>query len=249
MIEQPDRAQRPSREALIVAFGVVALAAARFGSQTPWLGPRYAIYGWFAANVLLLLAAPLAFVRGILRERPADFGFSLGRPRVWLRDLAIAALLLAPVAVIAPSIPGLRPHYLPYRDLAGRLASFAVLTLGWGAYFFAWEWFFRGFFLMGLARRYGRLAIVLQLVPFVLAHIGKSTFEVLASVPGGLLLGWVALRGETFLASWLLHWLCASAINLSFVLAASGLRLPAQWTPANLLATMFTHWQARVLSL
>lgn len=217
MIAQPDRARRPSREALIVAFGLVVLAAARFGSQTPWLGPRYAIYGWFAANVALLLAAPALFVRVILRERLADFGFALGRPRVWLRDLALAALLLAPIAAFAPPIAGLRPHYLPYRDLAGRLAPFAVLTLGWGAYFFAWEWFFRGFLLMGLTPRCGRLAVFVQLVPFVLAHIGKSPLELCASVPGGLLLGWIALRGETFLAPWLLHWLVASAVNASFV--------------------------------
>lgn len=205
------------REAIILAAATVLLAVHYYRGRAPWLGPRLEIYGWFALTFALLFVAPVLLIRLALREPVANFGLTLGKPRVWGRDLGIAALVLVPIAALATRLPGAHSHYLPYREIAQDPLSLLPLTLGWGLYFFAWELFFRGFLMTGLRPRLGRLAILIQLLPFVMAHFGKPELEVYASIPGGLCLAWIAWRGESFLGAWLLHWLVATTMNLCFV--------------------------------
>jgi len=220
MSEQAKDAEPSSREAIILALAAVLLAVAHYRGRQAWLGPRYELYGWFAVSIALLLCVPLLVIRFVLREPAASFGLSLGRPRVWGRDLALAALVLAPLAALASRLPGLHPHYLRYQEAVADPLSLVPSTLGWGAYFFAWEFFFRGFLLLGLRERFGRAAIFIQLVPFVMSHFGKSELETYASIPGGLCLACMAWRGESFVGAWLLHWLVATTINLCVVLWA-----------------------------
>lgn len=97
-------------------------------------------------------------------------------------------------------------------------AAIKGLNAGGGAYFFAWEFFFRGFLLFGLEKRLGKLALFVQVVPFVMAHYPKSEVDSLSAIGGGLLFGWLSLRGGSFLGAWLLHWALATAINVAGML-------------------------------
>lgn len=224
-MSEPARDQEPaSREAVILTLAAILLTVVHYRGRQPWLGPRYELYGWFASSIALLLVVPLLTIRFALRGRPAEFGLSLGRPGVWGRDLALAAAVLVPLAALASRLPALHPHYLPYRDALADRWLLVPITLGWGAYFFAWEFFFRGFLLMGLRPRFGRAAIFVQLVPFAMAHFGKPEMEAYASIPGGLCLAWIAWRGESFIWAWLLHWIVATTVNLCVVLWPLGAR-------------------------
>lgn len=70
----------------------------------------------------------------------------------------------------------------------------------------AWAFFFRGWILSTLGRKYGTDAIWLQAVPFALMHLGKPELEQLSTVIGGAFFGILAWRTNSFLWGWLLHW-------------------------------------------
>ncbi|MEO7329797.1 MAG: CPBP family glutamic-type intramembrane protease [Minicystis sp.] len=209
----------PRREAAILLLAALLLTLVHYHGQSAWLeallGPRFALYGWFGANVALLLGVPLLLIRFVLREPLSAFGLGLGRPRRWVRDAALLALLLLPIALLVAHFTRMGEGYPVYRPVLAEPWLLLPSTLGWGAYFFAWEFFFRGFLLFGLEKRLGRLALFVQLLPFVMAHYPKSEIESLAAIGGGLVFGLLALRGESFLGAWLLHWALATAINVA----------------------------------
>ena len=63
-----------------------------------------------------------------------------------------------------------------------------------------------GFLLFALYRVCGPYAIVLQAVPFAMAHIGKPELETLSCIFGGSAFGYVAWRTRSFLYPFLIHW-------------------------------------------
>lgn len=160
---------------------------------------------------LLLIAA--------FRDRPADYGLQLGK---WKWGLALAlgsALAAAPVLIVAARSPAMVEYYAQAeRGLVEVLWVSALDLLGW-------EFLFRGFLLAVLGRLVGPNAILLQAVPFALAHLGKPPLETLTTIFGGAYFGWIAWRSRSFLYAFLLHWLINVTVVLTALLAGGELGL------------------------
>lgn len=160
-------------------------------------------------RVFYYLLAPLLMI-GLFRDRPADYGLQLGK---WKTGLALAlgsALAAAPVLILAARSPSMVEYYA--RGERGLTEVLWVSTLD----LVGWEFFFRGFLLSVLGRLVGPNAILIQAVPFALAHLGKPPLETLTTIFGGAYFGFVAWRSRSFLYAFLLHWL----INVTVVLSA-----------------------------
>jgi membrane protease YdiL (CAAX protease family) len=56
------------------------------------------------------------------------------------------------------------------------------------------EFLFRGFLMMTLLRVVGPIALLLAIMPFAFAHIGKPALELLSTPLGGFVYGWLAWR-------------------------------------------------------
>lgn len=83
-----------------------------------------------------------------------------------------------------------------------------------GIELFSWEFFLRGFLLFALYRAVGPIALVLQAVPFTLAHFGKPELETLSCIFGGTAFGYVAWRTNSALYPFLIHWFLTSFTKL-----------------------------------
>ncbi len=203
---------------LVGVSGIVLLLIVwhhRFAAtQLHLVRPGWELFGWVGLNIVCLLAVPVALIKLGTRDRLADYGLTLGDWRVWLRHAAVYLAIVLPVIAVASRFPAFRQYY-PMFDLA---RQHKVLLLPWelayGAYFFAWEFFFRGYLLQGLRRRFGPAAIVVQMVPFVMMHFGKVEAEAIASVIAGLLLGVTAYRSRSIVGCWLIHWICAALMDV-----------------------------------
>jgi membrane protease YdiL (CAAX protease family) len=67
------------------------------------------------------------------------------------------------------------------------------------------EFLLRGFLMFALWRRIGPLALVVQLVPFVLTHVGKPEIELWSTFIGGSVFAWLNWRTRSILWSALGH--------------------------------------------
>ncbi len=162
---------------------------------------------FFVSAFLYFLVIPASLI-SILGARLRECGFiwrtwpySLGRS-----TLAAAVLVLMTAAL---ALPPSRDYYVERLPLA-HLPLLVVLL---GLYCFGEEFFFRGFLLQQLRRRFGEFAIILQAMPFALFHIAKPPLEVVESLFVGLLFGHVAYRTNSFLPTFLIHWALASLLS------------------------------------
>lgn len=156
--------------------------------------------GLAAESVLLYLVIPAAVVVFLFRDPLSDYGFQLGDWRAGLKWTAVVLLGLAPALYLAATTAEMRDYY------AGSDRSVLDIVLVSGTDLFAWEFLFRGFLLFGLYRAIGPSAIVLQAVPFAMAHLGKPEIETMTTVIGGIGFGWIAWRTNSFLYPFLVHW-------------------------------------------
>lgn len=205
-----------------VSGGAIVVALFRFNQTTA----SYNAY--IVGNLLGLLWVPMLMILLVFRSEPAEFGFGLGSSkRVWpVVAVAFAGMLALLVwvsrwDVFQQHYPWFRhfpefraafwdyPNSNPFRA-APMLMLYAQAT--YGMYLFCWEFFFRGYLLLGLARSLGWGAIILQAAAFALLHYGKPSTEVAASFVAGIALGLIALNAKSFVPCFLLHW----AISVSF---------------------------------
>ena len=163
-------------------------------------------------HLLLYLGVPLLVILLVFRESPARYGFGLGDWRAGLALTAAGCAGMALVMTFVARTSDFRAYYAPQANSAIAFPLEAALDL------FGWEFLFRGFMLFALYPVCGPYAIILQAVPFTVAHFGKPELETLSCIFGGSAFGYVAWRTRSFLYPFLIHWFLA----VITVLIASG---------------------------
>jgi len=150
---------------------------------------------------------------------------------------------MALILAVVVSIPSLRTQFQSQylygrlsQPLAGvgpvffmqhvNLKALLYYELAMGFYMFCWEFFFRGFLLFGLQKSILKTwgAVIVQALIFALLHwsyvkdASKPPVEVLSAIPGGIILGILALRTRSFVYGFLAHW--AISLTLDLILLA-----------------------------
>ena len=163
-------------------------------------------------GLVLYLGVPLLTILLVYHESPAAYGFQLGDWKAGLGlTLASCAGLTVVMALVART-GAFRSYYAP------QAAGLGQLILENGLVLVGWEFVFRGFLLFALYRVCGPCAIVLQAVPFTIAHFGKPELETLSCIFGGTAFGYIAWRTRSFFYPFLIHWY----LTVITVLIASG---------------------------
>ena len=203
----------PVREAAGLILAVILLAVVYYHGRIASLGPRVQLFGWFGINFVVLFGVPALVIKLMWRENLSSYGLRWGKARVWGKYVLFFGLVLLPVLLISSYLPSIRGFYPIYPYAKLEIAARLLAIVGWGVYFFAWEFFFRGFLLNLLSLRYGAFAIIVQMVPFVMMHFPKPEVETFAAIIAGLALGIMCYHGKSFLGAWLLHWGAATLLD------------------------------------
>ena len=165
--------------------------------------------GWERLVVFGLL--PLGILLA-LREDPRRYGLGRGDRR---RSLALGGARRSPsrcrsIALIA-GLPEIRAWYGPSMSTVPGVVFTNVLDL------VPSEFLLRGFVLFALLRVVGPFGVIVAIVPFAMVHIGKPDLEVLSTLGGGLVFGWLNWRTGSIWASALYH----VAIQSTVIVAAA----------------------------
>ena len=182
------------------------------------LAESYSYYYWFLTTALTLLLVPALVAKFGTRARLSDYGIRLGNQKLgWSVTLA-AWILMIPVVILAVIVH--RPFLAKYplcKVVANSWQTFLLYQLAYGVYMFSWEFFFRGFMLFGLEKRFGNYSILIQTIPFAVMHYSKPLPEALGSIVAGVLLGILALETRSFIYGAAIHWLVAMTMDVVVV--------------------------------
>lgn len=155
-------------------------------------------------GLLFFLVIPLLTILA-MRANPLRWGLGLGRWRWTLGLTAIGAGGAALLLAVAVRLPVFQQYYHPLGPQDGLWPWVGLFALD----MLAWEYFFRSFMLFGLEPALGELAIYVQMIPFAIAHLGKPEIETVASIAGGILIGYVVLWCRSFWPAFVLHLIIA----------------------------------------
>lgn len=169
----------------------------------------------FWGGALLLVVVPILIVKLGFHGSLADYG--LGLPPPGKRRLAIGVAVVLTL-VCLPSFwsfardPDFQAIYPFYRDFSG-WGQFVLYELTYLPFFLVIEFVFRGWLLFGLAPADAdRLALpgyalLLQMLPYTMWHLGKPLPELWGTLFWGLAAGVAALAVRSIWPIVVSHWL------------------------------------------
>ena len=179
------------------------------------LAESYPYYYWFLITAFTLLLVPVLVAKFGTKEKLSDYGVQLGNQRLGWRVTGIAWILMIPVVILAViAYPPFVAKYPLCKVVASSWQAFLPYQLAYGVYMFSWEFFFRGFMLFGLERKFGNYSILIQTIPFAVMHYSKPLPEALGSIIAGVLLGVLALETRSFIYGAAIHWLVAMTMDV-----------------------------------
>jgi uncharacterized protein len=189
--------KRNTNEAIIIASAILFLTLDRYHPIQPeWLG-----------TFIYFAVCPIPVILIILRKNPLDFGLRLGSPRIWGLHVGVICLAAAIILYASSFSSSLQSYY--------QMANFDFLNYFWTSCvsLSASEFIYRGYLLFGLKEKLKEGAILLQMIPFALMHLGKPELETVSTIFTGILFGYVAYRGKSYWPAFIIHLF----INIFFV--------------------------------
>ena len=186
------------RTATIVVTALVCLWAAQFSKDLVpdhWTRLSEMCF-WSATQIVFFGVVPLVVLR-MIGVSPRDLGWRwTGSSSHWRVYAALFAVAV-PFVVIASTTAEFQDRYPLYEIAAGQQGVARDLAIWWSFYllqFVAVETFFRGVLAIGLAERFGEVAVLIATVPYLAIHFVKPAPEALASIVGGIVMGTLAVR-------------------------------------------------------
>ena len=172
-------------------------------------------YYWFLTTGLTLFCLPALVAKSGTKMPIRDYGLRLGNQKLGWSVTGAAWIVMIPVVIGAVLVyPSFREKYPLCKAVDANWQAFLLYQLAYGVYMFAWEFFFRGFMLFGLERRFGNYTILIQTIPFAVLHYSKPMPEAIGSIFAGVLLGTLALETRSFLYGAAIHWLVAMTMDV-----------------------------------
>ena len=163
-------------------------------------------------GVLYALSPFLLFF--IFRHKPKDYGISFGRFKQWIRETAVFYLIMLLILLVVFKFTGMKFYYPLYRKASTGLNYFLLYQGVQMVHMLGWEFFFRGFMLFSLEKKFGKSSVLIQTIPFAIMHYRKKPMEAYGSIFAGIFLGILGLRSRSFLPCFLLHFLVALSADI-----------------------------------
>jgi len=189
--------QRNSAVVVILGSATLFIAIDRYY----WFQPQW------LSSLVYFLALPVLTIVVLLRRNPLDFGLHWGHYRIWGFHVALVMVIGLPILYATSHIDSLHRYYT-MTDF-----NWVIYSLETIAQLLALEFLLRGYMLFGLKERFHEGGIFIQMVPFVLLHLGKPGIETISTIVTGIYFAYVAYRGNSFWPAFIIH----LVINIFFV--------------------------------
>ena len=167
-------------------------------------------------QTLLYIAIPVIQILFFFRQPLSDYGFKVrGFANLWGLYLAMLAVMI-PIVVTVSMTKSFQGTYRFYRNalIEPLWPRFWIWETAYFLQFIGLEFFFRGYLLHGIKRRFGAYAIFVMMVPYCMIHFGKPMPETFSAIAAGIILGFMSLKTRSIWMGAALHISVALTMDL-----------------------------------
>jgi uncharacterized protein len=206
--KQPNKTPKPKGIAfiaIIISFAILAVNPAyRFLINKPFnqLDQSSQIF-MLIYSIFWMFVVPMVIIKCIYKMKLKDFGLKLPTNMKKAFYLVIFSYLMItpPFIWFAKRVQAYyQVSSLTYNEFL--FALFIILPL----YYFAEEFFFRGFIFIKLWDDMRWRSVWFTEILFALIHIGKPSLEIIFSIPVGLILNYVTYNSRSIFPAILIHY-------------------------------------------
>lgn len=172
---------------------------------------------WAGTTIFFYVVIPIVMIRFIFKEKLSDYGLKWKGAFSFAGFYALAFLLLFPFVVwvsFSPEFQVTYPFFVP-TDRNDMIPYFLVWEIFYVAQFFALEFFFRGWMVLGLKKDLGLYSVFVMVLPYCMIHFTKPMPECVGSIFAGIFLGLMTYRTQSVWMGALLH--VAVALSMDFL--------------------------------
>ena len=171
---------------------------------------------WALGQTLIYFVVPVIQILFFFRQPLSDYGLKVrGFVNLWGLYLAMLVIMV-PIVLIVSKADSFQATYPFYRGAIEESLwpRFWIWEAAYFLQFIGLEFFFRGYLLHGVKRRFGAYAIFVMMIPYCMIHFGKPMPETFAAIAAGIILGFMSLRTRSIWMGAILHISVALTMDL-----------------------------------
>ncbi len=156
-------------------------------------------------TLLCVFTLPAVTGRLLYKETLANLGVALPKYKKTTILLVILALLILMPCIYALSQNKIGHTYYSLGNIGFIKLSFILLAI-FPVYYFAEEFFFRGFLFNILWKKVGWHSFWISDILFTIAHLGKPPLEILIAIPASVVYNYLSLHSKSIYPSMFVHY-------------------------------------------
>ncbi len=177
----------------------------------------YALAYWVGVILLFYFILPILLIKFVFKQKLGDYALQFGKFYKDYKIYLVMLVIMLPLLFIFSGTEGFLSRYPFYIMSKGEnlWPNFWIWQMLYFLQFVALEFFFRGFVLHGLKKRFGIYAIFIMMIPYCMIHFDKAFMETIAAIIAGFVLGVLSLKSNSIILGILIHYSIAITMDLA----------------------------------
>jgi len=171
---------------------------------------------WVATLFTFYFIIPLIIIKLLFKDRMSNYGLA---PKGILKSYKIYVvffLFMVPLILLVSTTHSFQHKYPFYSPFGESLwPNFVIWQCLYLSQFFALEFFFRGFMLHGIKKRFGFYSIWVMMIPYMMIHFQKPMPETIGAIFAGIILGALSLKSRSIWLGVAIHYSVAITMDLA----------------------------------
>ncbi|MGB0886473.1 MAG: CPBP family intramembrane glutamic endopeptidase [Vicingaceae bacterium] len=171
---------------------------------------------WVSILITFYFIIPLLIIKVFFKDKLSDYGLSpkgfFGNYKIYV----IFFLFMIPLILMVSTTESFQHKYPFYNPNEESLwPNFIIWQVLYLVQFFALEFFFRGFMIHGIKKRFGFYAVFVMMIPYVMIHFQKPMPETLGAIFAGIILGALSLKSRSIWLGVAIHYSVAITMDIA----------------------------------
>ncbi|NQX98690.1 MAG: CPBP family intramembrane metalloprotease [Flavobacteriales bacterium] len=171
---------------------------------------------WVSILITFYFIIPTLIIKLIFKDKLRNYGIS---PKGFFNNYKIYViffLFMVPLILFVSTTDSFQHKYPFYNPKTESLwPNFIIWQCLYLSQFFALEFFFRGFMLHGIKKRFGFYSIWIMMIPYMMIHFQKPMPETIGAIFAGIILGTLSLKSRSIWLGVAIHYSVAITMDLA----------------------------------